>query len=95
MNCQNTKAVNLKKELIQYGLMEVMRIGQGKSDRLYIIQLEYTNEDIYKATTTMKISKMTNFQVRSVREQVWRSQEPLSHKRIPKIRILKFRKVED
>ncbi|OIK14230.1 hypothetical protein BIV60_12030 [Bacillus sp. MUM 116] len=49
MNCQNTKAVNLKKELITYGLMEAMRIGQGKSDRLYILQLEYTDEDIYKA----------------------------------------------
>src|SRR4051812_38610891 len=28
MNCQNTKAVNLKKELIKYELMEVARMGQ-------------------------------------------------------------------
>lgn len=49
MNCQNTKAVNLKKELIEYGLMEVVRIGQGKADRLYILQLDYTSEDIYRA----------------------------------------------
>lgn len=49
MNCQNTKAVNLKKELIKHDLMEVVRVGQGKADRLYILQLEYTDEDIYKA----------------------------------------------
>lgn len=49
MNCQNTKAVNLKKELIQHDLMEVVRIGQGKADRLYILQLDYDEEDIYKA----------------------------------------------
>ena len=49
MNCQNTKAVNLKKELIKFELMESVRVGQGKADRLYILQLDYTNEDIYKA----------------------------------------------
>lgn len=49
MNCAKPKAVNLKKELIQFELMEAVRIGQGKADRLYILQLDYNEEDIYKA----------------------------------------------
>lgn len=49
MNCQNTKAVNLKKELDKFGLMKEKRIGQGKANRIYVLQLEYTDADIYKA----------------------------------------------
>lgn len=49
MNCQNTKAVNLKKELIAFDLMKIKRLGQGKADRLYILQAEFTEADIYKA----------------------------------------------
>ncbi|MEK4444318.1 replication initiator protein A [Niallia sp. FSL K6-0077] len=49
MNCKNSKAVNLKKELIKFGLLEEMRLGQGKGNRLYILQLEYSESDIYKA----------------------------------------------
>lgn len=49
MNCAREKANNLKKELCSYELMEVKRIGQGKSNRLYVLQLEYSDEDIYKA----------------------------------------------
>lgn len=49
MNCARDKAISLKKELVQYDLLEIKRIGQGKSDRLYILQLDYNDEDIYKA----------------------------------------------
>ncbi|MCE4051879.1 replication initiator protein A [Bacillus sp. Au-Bac7] len=49
MNCQNTKATNLKKELVKFGLLEEMRLGQGKGNRLYILQLEYSEADVYKA----------------------------------------------
>ena len=40
MNCQNrrAKAVNLKKELIKFELMESVRVGQVKAVRLYILQ---------------------------------------------------------
>jgi hypothetical protein len=62
MDCQNTKAVNLKKELVKYELMEVVRIGQGKADRLYILQLEYTEEDIYKANNDHQDIENDEFQ---------------------------------
>lgn len=49
MNCGNKKAIKLKKELEAFGLIDEKRVGQGKSNRLYVLQLEYTDADIYKA----------------------------------------------
>lgn len=49
MNCGKEKAVKLKKELAKYKLLEEKRVGLGKANRLYILQLEYSDNDIYRA----------------------------------------------
>lgn len=49
LNCAKQKAQKLKKELETFGLLEEERIGLGKSNRLYVLQLEYTDQDIIKA----------------------------------------------
>jgi hypothetical protein len=49
LNCAKQKAQKLKKELETYGLLEEERVGFGKSNRLFVLQLEYTDEDIIKA----------------------------------------------
>lgn len=48
MNCGKTKAVKLKKELEKHNLLEQKRQGLNKSNLLYVLQLEYTEEDIIK-----------------------------------------------
>lgn len=102
MNCQNTKAINLKKELIKFGLLEEKRLGQGIANRLYVLQLEYTDEDIYKANNDhediendednnsedKKTSSETLGNVGGVKNS------ENQNSRIPKSGELEFRKVE-
>jgi len=49
LNCAKQKAQKLKKELEKFGLMTEERLGLGKANRLFVLQLEYTDEDIIKA----------------------------------------------
>lgn len=95
MNCQNTKAVNLKKELAKYELMEVMRMGQGKADRLYILQLDYTDSDIYKANNDHE--DIENDEDKSsgiVGDLEAHENSEKQNSRIPKSGELEFRKAE-
>lgn len=48
LNCGRDKAIKLKKELEKFGLLEQKRVGLNKSNLLYVLQLEYTENDIYK-----------------------------------------------
>ncbi|PFA66868.1 hypothetical protein CN378_12710 [Bacillus sp. AFS015802] len=95
LNCQNTKAINLKKELINHELMEVVRVGQGKADRLYILQLDYSEEDIYKANNDHEdiendeIAPEENVGALGAVEN-----SDFQNSRIPKSRTLEFRKSE-
>jgi hypothetical protein len=51
MNCANTKAINLKKELINFGLIEDVRVGANKPNRIYILNVDYleTSERVWKS----------------------------------------------
>lgn len=62
MSCAKQKAANLKKELADYELMDAVRIGQGKADRLYILQVEYSDEDIYIANNDHEDIENDEFQ---------------------------------
>jgi hypothetical protein len=46
MRCGKGKAVQLKQKLEKYNLLEQKRIGLNKANLLYVMQLEYTKEDI-------------------------------------------------
>lgn len=48
LNCGRDKAIKLKKELEKYELIEQKRIGVQRANLLYVLQLDYTEEDIYK-----------------------------------------------
>ncbi|MFB9324250.1 replication initiator protein A, partial [Cryptosporangium minutisporangium] len=43
-----TTISNVRKELINAGLLENKKQGQGKTDRLYILRPDVTKEDVYK-----------------------------------------------
>ncbi|MFT2204932.1 replication initiator protein A [Staphylococcus chromogenes] len=48
LNCQNAKLVKIKKELTEVNLLEQIRCGQGKPNKLYLMNPEITKEDIYE-----------------------------------------------
>ncbi|REI33263.1 replication initiator protein A [Staphylococcus felis] len=48
LNCQNAKLVKIKKELTEANLLEQIRCGQGKPNKLYLMNPEITKEDIYE-----------------------------------------------
>lgn len=48
VHCAKQKLAKLKKELREYGLIYTKRNGQGKTDTIYVLKLEYTEADIYK-----------------------------------------------
>ncbi|MCO4342138.1 replication initiator protein A [Staphylococcus agnetis] len=48
LNCHNAKLVKIKKELTQANLLEQIRCGQGKPNKLYLMNPEITKEDIYE-----------------------------------------------
>ncbi|TFJ93638.1 replication initiator protein A [Lentibacillus salicampi] len=48
LNVGNNKLSNIKKELLQNGLLEQVRLGQGKPNRLYVKKPIVSKHDIYK-----------------------------------------------
>jgi hypothetical protein len=42
MNCSNKTAIKLKKELIKYRLIEEMKTGFNKPNRIYVLDVDYT-----------------------------------------------------
>lgn len=47
VHCAKQKLSKLKKELREYGLIYTKRNGQGKTDTIYVLKLEYTEADVY------------------------------------------------
>jgi Replication initiator protein A (RepA) N-terminus len=95
LSCQNTKAIKLKKELINHQLMEVVRVGQGKADRLYILQLDYSEDDIYKANNDHE--NIENDEIvpdENTGDLVPVENSEKQNSRIPKSRTLEFHKSE-
>lgn len=50
----------MKKELEKYGLLEQVREGQGKSNRLYIKKCEYDEQDVYRANIEIEEELVDN-----------------------------------
>ncbi|SUM23252.1 replication initiator protein A [Staphylococcus epidermidis] len=48
LNCQNAKLIKIKNELIKADLLEQIRCGQGKPNKLYLMNPAITKKDIYK-----------------------------------------------
>lgn len=57
LNVGTKKAIATKKELISFGLLEEVRVGQGKDNRLYLNIVE-TNKDNLKLYTSNFLSKV-------------------------------------
>ncbi|WP_213482803.1 replication initiator protein A [Staphylococcus epidermidis] len=48
LNCHNAKLIKIKKELTKANLLEQIRCGQGKPNKLYLMNPAITKEDIYE-----------------------------------------------
>ncbi|HDA2618954.1 TPA: replication initiator protein A [Staphylococcus aureus] len=48
LNCHKAKLIKIKKELTEADLLEQIRCGQGKPNKLYLMNPEITKEDIYE-----------------------------------------------
>lgn len=48
LNCKKDKVIKIKKELIEAELLLQKRQGLNKTNKLYLVKPEVTNEDIYK-----------------------------------------------
>lgn len=48
IGCASEKYNKLKKELLKYELIHIVKTGQGKTNITYVLKLEYTDEDVYK-----------------------------------------------
>lgn len=58
--CSPTTFRAMKKELEKYGLLEQVREGQGKSNRLYIKKCEYDEQDVYRANIEIEEEMVEN-----------------------------------
>lgn len=47
MKCGKTKAVKLKKDLEKYSLLKQKRVGVQRANLIYVMQLDYNEDDIY------------------------------------------------
>lgn len=48
LNCKKDKVIKIKKELIEVELLLQERQGLNKTNKLYLVKLEVTEDDIYK-----------------------------------------------
>lgn len=48
VGCASEKLNNLKTQLEKFGLIETHRMGQGKTNKTYVLRLQYTEQDVYK-----------------------------------------------
>lgn len=48
VGCASEKLSKLKTELVKFGLIQSQRMGQGKTNKTYVLRLEYTEQDIYR-----------------------------------------------
>jgi uncharacterized protein YggE len=64
LDCSSRTVVTIKKALIQAELLEAVKQGQNKADKLYIHMPEVSNDDIYKIQkdeTLEAVGKCKNF----------------------------------
>lgn len=79
MKCGTTKAVKLKKELQKFGLLEQKRVGLNKANLLYVLQLEYSENDIY--TVNQLHENMLDEEPGEMKEGKKEESEPLGDQR--------------
>ena len=48
LNCHDGKLTKIKKELSKNNLLEQVRCGQGRPNKLYLMNPEVTKEDVYE-----------------------------------------------
>ena len=90
LNVHNTKLGKIKKELSESGLLDQIRCGQGKPNKLYLKNPTITKEDIYEIKNQENITNEPCYDNDVRKSDFKKSENQIS--RNPKIESLEIRK---